>query len=191
MIRLKRRALQLMPVLILISGLLITWQLVELIRYRDHARQVSEFSIRMDELLAGLKWRIEFQAQLLRGVAGFFAGSSAVTHGEFNQYVAGLRLENKYPGINAFGYIQPAIIDSTQQGNKPAADIMIVRTNGLPVVDSFSNPPFYLDSVIQQTVQKAYDQMSVVMTDEPVYLAKYANPPPPGNDALFPYITTG
>ena len=148
MIRLKRRALQLMPVLILISGLLITWQLVELIRYRDHARQVSEFSIRMDELLAGLKWRIEFQAQLLRGVAGFFAGSSAVTHGEFNQYVAGLRLENKYPGINAFGYIQPTLIDTTlidttQQANKPAADIVMVRANGLPVVNNFANPPFF------------------------------------------------
>ena len=188
MIRLKRRALQLMPFFILVSGLLITWQLVELIRYRDNARQVSEFSIRMDELVAGLEWRIEFQAQLLRGVAGFFAGSSAVTHGEFNQYVAGLRLANQYPWIKAFGYIQPAIIDSTQQGNKPAADIMIVRTNGLPVVDSFSNPPFYLDSVIQQTVQKAYDQMSVVMTDEPVYLAKYANPPLQGMMLFFPIL---
>lgn len=188
MIRLKRRALQLMPFFILVSGLLITWQLVELIRYRDNARQVSEFSIRMDELVAGLEWRIEFQAQLLRGVAGFFAGSSAVTHGEFNQYVAGLRLENKYPGIKAFGYIQPAFIDTTQQGNKAAADIIIVRANGVPVVDYSTNPPFFLNSVIRRAIQSSYDQMSVVMTNEPVYIAKSPNQALQGIMLFFPIL---
>ena len=94
-IKWKRRLLQLMPAFILVAGLLLTWQLVDLIRQREQARQLSEFSIRMDELVSGLEWRIEYHTQLLRGVAGLFSGSSSVTLSEFQQYVDDLHLDKK------------------------------------------------------------------------------------------------
>lgn len=129
LIRVKRRLLQLMPVFILAAGLLVTWQLVQLIKLRDQARQEAEFSIRMDELVSGLEWRIEYHAQLLRGVAGLFSGSAPVTLAEFQQYVDGLHLEKKYPGVYALGYIPPEPVHSSGKKIPQSAKIVVIGSH--------------------------------------------------------------
>lgn len=99
-----RRLLSALPWLILIGGLMLTGLLATQLQRRERATEADEFRLRTDELVNGLQHRMTANAQILRGVAGFFAASEPVSREAFRRYVAALQLAEFYPGIQSIGY---------------------------------------------------------------------------------------
>ena len=115
-----------MPGLILILGLTLTYLQVSALQQREKEVAEAAFGIRAGELVAGLERRMLTNTQILRGAAGLFASSEAVSREEFRRYVATLRLAEYYPGIQGLGYSRLV----------PAADktahVAAVRAAGIP-----------------------------------------------------------
>lgn len=63
---------------------------------RFHAR-AAEIPLRIESRLSGYE-------QVLRGSAGFLSASDVVTRTEWRNYIASLRLDERYPGIQGVGF---------------------------------------------------------------------------------------
>ena len=95
-----------LPFLVLAIGLLITYQLWKQAQ-QDAARVLqTEFDFRVRETGNRVEQRMATYKQVLRGVAGLFAASVNVERNEFHDYIAKLRLEENYPGIQGIGFAQ-------------------------------------------------------------------------------------
>jgi two-component system sensor histidine kinase/response regulator len=124
-----RRILNLLPWLILAAGLALTGLLGTQLRQREIANQQEEFALRLDEISSSLRQRMLVHAQILRGVAGLFGSSEAVTRDEFRRYVAELQLADAYPGIQAIGYA--VLVPASDR----ARHLAHIRAQGFPDYD--------------------------------------------------------
>ena len=102
----RRWLFRLLPWLIFGVGCGLTGLLASQIRQYETEMVRAEFALRVDEVVANLARRMTSHAQILRGVAGLFAGSAKVDREEFHRYVESLHLADYYPGIQAIGYNQ-------------------------------------------------------------------------------------
>ncbi len=98
------RVLRLAPVLILVGGVLLTLVLWRTTNQQSLDKTRVEFELLFGRVVDSIQDRIEANEQVLRGVVGLFASSDPVTRGEFHSFVAALRLEERYPGIQGVGF---------------------------------------------------------------------------------------
>ena len=93
-----------LPILILLIGLMVTaltaWQLQQTDRQRSEAR----FGAVVERAVRGVKATYDIQLALLRGAAGLFNASGAVTREEFRAYVERLNLPRNYPNVLGIGF---------------------------------------------------------------------------------------
>lgn len=122
-------AKHILPLVMFILSLLITFMLA-----RD-ARQVSEkylqdeFAFRVQEINDAIYRRMQLYEQVLRGAQGLFAASKTVSREEFRRYIDTLDLQQNYPGIEGIGFalvVPPAA---------KASHIQEVRSGGFPQYD--------------------------------------------------------
>ncbi|MDD2664757.1 MAG: CHASE domain-containing protein [Dechloromonas sp.] len=97
--------LRLLPAVVLVAGLGITWLLTEQLQRKSLQAERLELEIRTDEILGGLERRLAANGEILRGVAGLFSSSDTVDRDEFRTYVETLELPLYFPGIQAIGYV--------------------------------------------------------------------------------------
>ncbi|HEU0071150.1 MAG TPA: CHASE domain-containing protein [Alphaproteobacteria bacterium] len=71
----------------------------------------QRFSEEADATTRAIETRLRAYELMLRGGLGLFIGSDDVTRGEFKSYVDILSLQQNYPGVQAFGYIQLVTAD--------------------------------------------------------------------------------
>ncbi len=93
----------------------------------------AEFQFWANKVVYNIESRLKSNVQLLRGVVGLFDASESVARPEFRAYVAALRLEERYPGIQGVGF--SLFIPSDQK----AAHIAAMRQEGFP--DYTIRPP--------------------------------------------------
>ncbi len=103
------------PPIVLAASLLLTviatWTIARSAYERDEARFVNATQATTDRIVG----RLETYVALLRGGAGLFAGSETVTYDDFAAYAYRLDIQNRYPGIQGYGYtklVAPAQVDS-------------------------------------------------------------------------------
>ena len=96
--------LLLVPAIILVLGLTLTYALQKSARESMRQALHDEFDFRVNEVVANINTRMAKYEQILEGGAGLFAASSSVERDEFAEYVRTLKLEDKYPGIQGVGF---------------------------------------------------------------------------------------
>jgi signal transduction histidine kinase len=79
---------------------LATWVIAASVEERDQARFANAVQSAGDRL----GQRLELYITLLRSGVGFFAASDEVDAGEFQRFAAEIDLEERYPGVQGFGY---------------------------------------------------------------------------------------
>jgi signal transduction histidine kinase/CHASE1-domain containing sensor protein/AmiR/NasT family two-component response regulator len=121
-----QRLFSVLPWVILVGGLALTWLLGTQVHERETVMARAEFALRADEVVNSLKQRMTANARILRGVAGLFAGSEEVTRDEFHRYVEELRLPECYPGIQGIGYT--ALVPAADKARHVAA----MQAQGFP-----------------------------------------------------------
>lgn len=124
-----RWPLRVLPALILVTGIFLTWLLAAQMRQDEIAQGHVAFEIRAKELVAGIERRLASNGQILRGVAGLFASSGEVTRQEFRNYVTGLQLSEYYPGMQGIGFAEIV----PHQGK--ARHVARIRAEGFPDYD--------------------------------------------------------
>ncbi len=119
--------------IVLTVGLLLTLWLWNAARGElAHAEQEA-FDSRVSEVSEDIVERMGVYEQVLRGGVGLFESSDSVTRTEWKSYVASLKLDEKYPGIQ--GMVVSALIPAAQLD----AHLSTIRAEGFP--DYAIRPP--------------------------------------------------
>lgn len=99
-----------LPWLILIIGLIITFGSRQIALKENHQYVEDRFHFRANEMVTNLESRIQGYKEILLGAKGLFVSSNEVSRHEFKDYVNELDLQRNYPGIQGIGfslYIKP------------------------------------------------------------------------------------
>src|SRR5690349_18040321 len=99
-----RRTRLLSPLAALLIGLIATAAAAMLVSRSEDARGRMRFEGVADRAVGAIESRMLAQLTLLRGAAGLFNASEAVSAAEFRAYVARLRLDRLYPGVLGVGF---------------------------------------------------------------------------------------
>lgn len=92
------------PVAVATLGVLVTLALGFAASHQVERRIAEEFSYKADRTAAAIQQRLDTYQEVLRGLQGFFVGSSKVDRSEFRAYVDLLRLSERYPGAQEFWF---------------------------------------------------------------------------------------
>ncbi|QAU36001.1 diguanylate cyclase [Janthinobacterium sp. 17J80-10] len=98
------KAKHILPVVMLVLALLITFLLVRDARRVSEKYLQDEFAFRVQEINEAIYRRMQLYEQVLRGTQGLFAASGAVSREEFRSYIDTLDLQRNYPGIEGIGF---------------------------------------------------------------------------------------
>jgi two-component system, sensor histidine kinase and response regulator len=82
---------------------LIGWQM-SVAQLND--RQKERFELHTERVNLAIQADMEGYQKVLKGAAGLFAASDAVTRSEWHLYAQSLDIEERYPGIHTFGFIE-------------------------------------------------------------------------------------
>ncbi len=124
--RIRRLMPKALPWLILLGGVLLSLGIWQTSQKRNEIAARVDFEHLFDRVEESLGRRIEANVQVLRGVEGLFDSRQDVRRGEFRAYVAAMRLERHFPGIQGVGFsrlIRP---------EEKAAHVRAVRAEGFP-----------------------------------------------------------
>lgn len=96
--------LRLLPWIVLAVGMGLTaWQW-NAARLTHEAHLTEEFNFLANDAVRRIESRINRYKQVLQGTAALFASTGTVDRGTFRTYVAELRLDENYPGIQGVGF---------------------------------------------------------------------------------------
>jgi CHASE1-domain containing sensor protein len=95
---------QTLSLLVLATSLFVTYQLWKDARYSAEQVLQTDFDFMVRDANRRIEQRMHTYEQVLRGAVGLFAASDTVTRRGFRNYVAQLRLDENYPGIEGIGF---------------------------------------------------------------------------------------
>ena len=95
-----------LPWIILVIGLVSTYAIQYEARTEAKNALQQVFDFRVNEIFGNIENRLNDYEQLLRGASGLFAASESIERDEFGKYVAALKLEQNYRGVQGIGYSQ-------------------------------------------------------------------------------------
>lgn len=93
-----------LPWLVLLLGLFLSVVQYQWSIEKQRRAQQTMFEKRVDQVVQGLKRRLEGNFQVLRGVRGLFTADDHVTRNEFRAYYQALTIDRLYPGIQGIGF---------------------------------------------------------------------------------------
>ncbi len=105
------------PYLVLLSSLIITGISALYVSYRAHIQDQFRFDNQVNIITSTVENRINTYITTLLGGRGLFHAVSNVTREEFHAYAIGLGLQDKYPGIQGFGFIKKIFPDQIEGFN--------------------------------------------------------------------------
>ncbi|HEY6095392.1 MAG TPA: CHASE domain-containing protein [Gallionellaceae bacterium] len=107
--------IRLAPWLVLAVCLLLTYLVWE-VAHRNEVREAQiAFDAEVNDVHARIDARLNNYSQILKGAAGLFAASEAVSRQQFHAYVDKLQLEQNYPGIQGVGFARVVAASGRQQ----------------------------------------------------------------------------
>jgi PAS domain S-box-containing protein len=93
----------LLAALVFLAALIVTYVVADNVERSAENELEATFNYRARDLTASLVRRMAVYEQVLQGARGFLRGSVAVSQQEFADYYAILRLNERFPGIQALG----------------------------------------------------------------------------------------
>lgn len=129
----------LLPLIVLLLGLSMTvvaWRESQLVAHQAIQR---DFDYQVRRITSLLQQRMATYEQVLRGAQGFMRGRSGVDRGDFAGYIATLRLEENFPGIQGIAIAE--LMTPARRESRVAA----VRAEGFPgfAIRPEGERPFY------------------------------------------------
>lgn len=101
-----RARLVLLPLLILLTGLSITWSVWDHERQAARRELLSEFNFALGDAVSRIEQRMATYEQMLRGVQGMFAARGALDLDAFHGYLGAINADANFAGVQAIGVVQ-------------------------------------------------------------------------------------
>jgi len=101
-----RARLILLPLLILLTGLAITWSVWDHERQAARRELLSEFNFAMGDAVSRVEQRMASYEQLLRGVQGVFAARGTLDMQAFHEYLGAVNADANFAGVQAIGIVK-------------------------------------------------------------------------------------
>ena len=120
------RLFKLLPWIVLIAFLVLTYQLSKNAQTEADFALETEFQFRSEEATQKIAQRMMSYDHMLRGAQGLFATYRNINRNEFRDYVKALDLEKSYPGMQGLGYT--LLLPKANKDKHIAA----VRSEGFP-----------------------------------------------------------
>ena len=117
----------LLGIILLLGVTIFSWNLTKITTYE---RNLAAFATLSKDSEQALTHRIESYQQSLDSGAALFAASELVTLKDWKTFVGILKIEERLPGFNGIGYIEP-VLRSKQ--NEYLADLSVRGVNGVTV----------------------------------------------------------
>ena len=125
------------PAVVLIFGILLTLAVWQIVSSHEDDKARIEYERLLDQTADAIQQRMKANAQVLRGAVGLFSANyqtgREVSRAEFKAFVASLKLDERYPGIQGVGFSK--LIPPEQLGNH----LRTIRAEGFP--DYVVRPP--------------------------------------------------
>jgi len=137
--------LRLLPWLVLVATLLVTWVVWEHEQQSNRAALRSQFDFALKETVSRIEQRAAAYEQMLRGVQGLLSTTHLKDRAAIHRYVETLQLDANFSGIKIIG-----IVERVAAQNKPE-HILGMRQSGH---DGYSIHPASSDSVSALIVQR-------------------------------------
>ncbi len=93
----------LMAALVFLGAMIVTYMVADNVERNAESDLESTFNYRARDLSAALVRRMAVYEQVLQGARGFLRGSVDVSQRDFAEYYGVLRLDQRFPGIEAIG----------------------------------------------------------------------------------------
>ena len=120
------RVSQLLPWLVLVIGLAITYFIQQVALTAANSALENNFAYQKREISLRIEHRLIAYQHVLLGARGLFSASESVKREEFREYVSNLQLAKHYPGIQGVGF---SLILPQQE---KAGHIAAIRQQGFP-----------------------------------------------------------
>ncbi|MDP3539005.1 MAG: CHASE domain-containing protein [Azonexus sp.] len=120
------RVSQLLPWLVLVVGLAITYFIQQVALTAAKSALEDSFAYQKREISLRIEQRLIAYQHVLLGTRGLFSASKTIERGEFHNYVSNLQLAKHYPGIQGVGF---SLIVLPQE---KAGLIEAIRQEGFP-----------------------------------------------------------
>ena len=98
------KLLKLIPLLLLVTGLTITFFIHQLAINSERQTLKESFEIKSNKITQRIEERLKGYRLVLQGAGGLFSASNTVTRDEFHDYVESLGLSNNYSGVQSIGF---------------------------------------------------------------------------------------
>jgi PAS domain S-box-containing protein len=117
--------------------------------HQMNRRGYDRFRLHMEQVIRAIQSRMEGCEQVLKGAEGLFIASRSVERLEWHDYVAGLDINQRYPGIRALGFIAvvpPSEVEAFTARNRQdgAPDFTLTATNASP-----PQSPYYVIEYVE------------------------------------------
>ncbi|SEJ78080.1 bifunctional diguanylate cyclase/phosphodiesterase [Paraburkholderia diazotrophica] len=204
-----RARLILLPLLILVTGLAITWSVWDHERQAARRELLSEFNFALGDSVSRVEQRMATYEQMLRGVQGMFAARGSLDLQAFHGYLGAVNADANFSGVQAIGIVQwvPASRHDAHMadmrgrfGRRYAIDPPGERAGYAPVIGR--EPPLadggnllgydaWASPVRRQAMERSRDSGLAVVSGK-VQLASDAGAPPlPGFVMYLPIYEQG
>ncbi|MEX8502050.1 MAG: PAS domain S-box protein [Leptothrix ochracea] len=110
----------------LVISLVLTWAGWYVTNQFIQHRASDRYAFQVKDVLGAIQQRMQTYESMLRGGAGLFGASETVDRREWKTYVQALQLDQRFPGIMGFGYIERISTDQL------SAHLSRIRTTGNP-----------------------------------------------------------
>jgi len=120
------RVSQLLPWLVLVAGLAITYFIQQVALTAANSALEDNFAYQKREIGLRIEKRLVAYQHVLLGARGLFSASESIEREEFHEYVSKLQLAKHYPGIQGVGF---SLILPPQE---KAGHVAAIRQQGFP-----------------------------------------------------------
>lgn len=90
----------------LVISLVLTWAGWYVTNQFIQHRAADRYAFQVKDVLGAIEQRMQTYESMLRGGAGLFSASETVSRHEWQTYVQALRVDQQFPGILGFGYVE-------------------------------------------------------------------------------------
>jgi CHASE1-domain containing sensor protein len=108
--------------MVLFVGILLTVMVWQVVRQHEADKTRVEFEHLLDQTVDTIQHRMKANSQILRGAVGLFSANhqagNDVSRAEFKAFVAALKLDERYPGIQGVGFSKLITWQSPSHGSR-------------------------------------------------------------------------
>lgn len=186
--------LRLLPWLILVGTLGVTWVVWDHERQSTRKEMRSQFDFALRETVSRIEQRIVGYEQILRGVQALFATTDLTNRSAVHDYVETLQLDANFSGIQVIGVAQRVPGKPLPDGQNEILAPVILRAPIARGVERNSAPlglDLWVDPVRRQAMEKARDSGMAAITGKVRLAVDTQAQAPPGFIMYLPIFANG